>query len=76
MEVAHGRASALFAFLAGFSIMLMAGRRAPKTGRAGRQAVAKVVIRALVLPVLGTWLTSTSRDVSPEAGVLPKRVEW
>ncbi|NEA98579.1 DUF418 domain-containing protein [Streptomyces sp. SID13726] len=63
MELAHGRASALFAFLAGFSIMLMTGRRAPKTGRAGRQAVAKVVIRALVLLALGTWLTSTGTPV-------------
>ncbi|MFE7277301.1 DUF418 domain-containing protein [Streptomyces sp. NPDC057623] len=63
MELAHGRASALFAFLAGFSIMLMTGRRTPKTGRAGRQAVAKVVIRALVLLALGTWLTSTGTPV-------------
>ncbi|GAA3774334.1 DUF418 domain-containing protein [Streptomyces phyllanthi] len=63
MELAHGRASALFAFLAGFSIMLITGRRTPKTGRAGRQAVAKVVIRALVLLVLGTWLTSTGTPV-------------
>ncbi|MEV5776734.1 DUF418 domain-containing protein [Streptomyces antimycoticus] len=57
MELAHGRASALFAFLAGFSIVLMTGRRTPKTGRAGRQAVAKIVIRALILLVLGTALT-------------------
>ncbi|MFE0103584.1 DUF418 domain-containing protein [Streptomyces sp. NPDC059009] len=57
MELAHGRASALFAFLAGFSIVLMTGRRTPKTGRAGRQAVAKVVIRALILLLLGTALT-------------------
>ncbi|MGH4031315.1 DUF418 domain-containing protein [Actinomycetota bacterium Odt1-20B] len=57
MELAHGRASALFAVLAGFSIVLMTGRRTPKAGRAGRQAVAKVVIRALILLVLGTALT-------------------
>lgn len=63
MELAHGRASALFAFLAGFSIMLMTGRRIPKTGRAGRQAVAKVVIRALVLLALGTALTMTGTSV-------------
>ncbi|GGX55647.1 DUF418 domain-containing protein [Streptomyces chartreusis] len=63
MELAHGRASALFAFLAGFSIMLMTGRRTPKTGRAGRQAVAKVVIRALVLLALGTALTMTGTPV-------------
>ncbi|MES5823292.1 DUF418 domain-containing protein [Streptomyces sp. RG80] len=63
MELAHGRASALFAFLAGFSIMLITGRRSPKTGRAGRQAVAKVVIRALVLLALGTALTMTGTPV-------------
>jgi len=63
MELAHGRASALFAFLAGFSIMLITGRRAPKTGRAGRQAIAKVVIRALVLLTLGTALTLSDTPV-------------
>ncbi|MFJ3307283.1 DUF418 domain-containing protein [Streptomyces sp. NPDC086549] len=63
MELAHGRASALFAFLAGFSIMLITGRRTPKTGRAGRQAVAKVVIRALVLLALGTALTLSGTPV-------------
>ncbi|NNN29447.1 DUF418 domain-containing protein [Streptomyces sp. S3(2020)] len=63
MDLAHGRASALFAFLAGFSIMLMTGRRTPKTGRAGRQAVAKVVIRALVLLALGTALTLSGTPV-------------
>ncbi|MDX3520798.1 DUF418 domain-containing protein [Streptomyces scabiei] len=63
MELAHGRASALFAFLAGFSIILMTSCRAPKTGRAGRQAVAKVVIRALVLLVVGTGLTLSGTPV-------------
>ncbi|MER6137771.1 heparan-alpha-glucosaminide N-acetyltransferase domain-containing protein [Streptomyces sp. NPDC001815] len=63
MELAHGRASALFAFLAGFSIILMTGRRAPRTGREGRQAVVKVLIRAAVLLAVGTWLTSTGTPV-------------
>ncbi|MGW1715529.1 heparan-alpha-glucosaminide N-acetyltransferase domain-containing protein [Streptomyces sp. NPDC002156] len=63
MELFHGRASALFAFLAGFSIILMTGRRVPKTGREGRQAVAKVLIRAVLLVALGTWLTSTGTPV-------------
>ncbi|WP_343243950.1 heparan-alpha-glucosaminide N-acetyltransferase domain-containing protein [Streptomyces sp. SID13726] len=62
MELTHGRASAPFAFLAGFSIMPITGRRVPKTGRAGRQAVAKVV-RALVLLVLGTLITLTGTPV-------------
>lgn len=63
MELTHGRASALFAFLAGSSLLLITGRRTPKTGRAGRQAVAKVVIRAVVLLVLGTALTLTDTPV-------------
>ncbi|MFJ9565286.1 DUF418 domain-containing protein [Streptomyces fuscichromogenes] len=64
MELAHGRASGLFAFLAGFSIMLITGRRTPKTGRAGRQAAAKVVIRAVVLLALGTALTMSGTPVA------------
>ncbi|WP_369227923.1 DUF418 domain-containing protein [Streptomyces sp. R39] len=63
MEPAHGRSSALFAFLAGFAVVLITGRRTPKTGRAGRQAVAKVVIRAVVLLALGTALTMTGTPV-------------
>ncbi|WP_190039013.1 DUF418 domain-containing protein [Streptomyces fructofermentans] len=63
MELAHGRASALFAVLAGLSIALMTGGRTPRTGREGRRAVAKVLIRAFVLLVLGTWLTSTGTPV-------------
>ncbi|MFJ5530201.1 DUF418 domain-containing protein [Streptomyces sp. NPDC093261] len=57
MELAHGRSSALFALLAGFAVVLITGRRAPKTGQAGRQAVAKVVIRAVILLALGSALT-------------------
>ncbi|QDQ10117.1 DUF418 domain-containing protein [Streptomyces spectabilis] len=63
MELAHGRSSALFAFLAGFSVVLMTGRRVPKTGRAGRQAVAKVALRAVVLLALGTALTMSGTPV-------------
>lgn len=62
-ELAHGRSSALFAFLAGFSVVLMTGRRVPKTGRAGRQAVAKVALRAVVLLALGSALTMTGTPV-------------
>lgn len=70
MELTHGRASALFAFLAGFSIVLITGRRDPATGlripragRDGRQAVARVLIRAAVLLLLGTVLTATGTPV-------------
>ncbi|MES4908163.1 MULTISPECIES: heparan-alpha-glucosaminide N-acetyltransferase domain-containing protein [unclassified Streptomyces] len=49
-----GHSSVLFASLAGLSLMLIAGRREPKTGLAGRQAKARITIRAVVLLALGT----------------------
>lgn len=52
--LAEGRSSALFATLAGFSLMLIAGRLEPKTGLAGRQAKARIAIRAVILLALGT----------------------
>ncbi|MFF8013551.1 DUF418 domain-containing protein [Streptomyces sp. NPDC007929] len=54
--MADGHSSVLFATLAGFSLMLIAGRREPRTGLAGRQARARIAIRAVVLLVLGTVL--------------------
>lgn len=65
MELPQGRSSALFAVLAGFAVALITGRRTPKTGLAGRQAVAKVVIRAVILMALGTGLTMTGTPVVP-----------
>lgn len=65
MELAQGRSSALFAVLAGFAVALITGRRTPKTGLAYRQAVAKVVIRAVTLMALGTALTMTGTPVVP-----------
>ncbi|WP_280404872.1 DUF418 domain-containing protein [Nocardia brasiliensis] len=58
-----GRSSILFATLAGFSLVLIAGRRQPKTGRAGRQAKARIAIRALILIALGTLMTVFYGDV-------------
>ncbi|MEZ0110132.1 putative membrane protein YeiB [Catenulispora sp. EB89] len=58
MLLSHGRASALFALLAGASLAIIAGRRAPRTGAAGRQAVARIVIRASLLLALGVALTA------------------
>ncbi|MBV1939101.1 DUF418 domain-containing protein [Streptomyces sp. BV286] len=52
--MADGHSSVLFATLAGFSLVLLAGRREPKTGLAGRQAKARIAIRAVVLLALGT----------------------
>jgi len=65
MELTQGRSSALFAVLAGFAVALITGRHTPKTGLAGRQAVAKVVIRAVILLALGTALTMTGTPVVP-----------
>ncbi|MDQ0596441.1 hypothetical protein QF037_000786 [Streptomyces canus] len=65
VELAQGRSSALFAVLAGFSVALIAGRRTPKAGLDGRQAVAKVIIRAVILMALGTALTLTGTPVVP-----------
>ncbi|WP_416973493.1 DUF418 domain-containing protein [Streptomyces sp. 4F14] len=52
--LADGHSSVLFATLAGFSLMLLAGRRRPRTGLAGRQAKARIAIRAVILLALGT----------------------
>jgi uncharacterized membrane protein YeiB len=62
-QATEGRSSALFATLAGFSLMLIAGRLEPKTGVAGRQAKARIAIRALVLLVLGTVMINFYGDV-------------
>ncbi|MGW7545803.1 DUF418 domain-containing protein [Streptomyces sp. NPDC054770] len=64
LETARGRSSALFALLAGFSLIIITGRPHPRTGRAGRQAMARIVIRAVVLAVLGYALTALDTDVA------------
>lgn len=63
LELSHGRSSALFAFLAGFSLILLTGRSQPRTGSAGRRAVLHVLVRAVVLLALGTALTMTGTPV-------------
>ncbi|MFH8468450.1 DUF418 domain-containing protein [Streptomyces sp. NPDC017991] len=62
-ELARGRSSALFALLAGFSLVLITGRPRPRTGRAGRQAVGQVVLRALILIAAGYALTALDTEV-------------
>ncbi|WP_185932780.1 DUF418 domain-containing protein [Streptomyces sp. WAC 01325] len=56
--MADGHSSVLFATLAGFSLMLIAGRFEPKTGLAGRQAKARIAIRAVILLALGTVMAT------------------
>jgi uncharacterized protein len=53
----------LFATLAGFSLMLIAGSLEPKTGLAGRQAKARIAIRAVMLVALGTALVLVYGDL-------------
>lgn len=62
-SLAEGRSSALFATLAGFSLMLIAGRLEPKTGLAGRQAKARIAIRAVILLAMGTVLAMEYGDI-------------
>ncbi|HEX7307351.1 DUF418 domain-containing protein [Lentzea sp.] len=57
-HLAEGRSSALFATLAGFSLVLLAGRLEPKTGVAGRQAKVRIAIRAVILLALGTVMAA------------------
>nr|BBJ48929.1 hypothetical protein SAVMC3_15580 [Streptomyces avermitilis] len=52
-EVTRGRFPALFALLAGFTLIILTGRPQPRTGRAGRQAMGRVLIRSAVLIALG-----------------------
>jgi len=61
--LADGRSSILFATLAGFSLALIAGRREPRTGLAGRQAKARIAIRAVVLLAVGTAMAVAFGDV-------------
>ncbi|MFD8376309.1 DUF418 domain-containing protein [Streptomyces sp. NPDC059688] len=63
LETARGRSAALFALLAGFSLVLITGRPHPYTGRAGRQARARVMIRAVVLLAFGYALNALDTDV-------------
>lgn len=63
MTLASGRASTLFALLAGLSLVILAGRRQPKTGLAGRQAAARIAIRAVVLLALGIALTVSGTSI-------------
>jgi hypothetical protein len=55
-QVAGGRASALFAVLAGVSVALVSGRTTPLRGRARYAASVRLVVRALLIGALGLVL--------------------
>ncbi|WP_205324744.1 DUF418 domain-containing protein [Glycomyces sp. YM15] len=63
MEIPHGRSSALFATLAGLSLVLIAGGSRPKTGRPMRQAVVRIAIRSVLLLALGSWLVAMGTSI-------------
>ncbi len=54
--VAGGRASALFAVLAGTTLALASGGRTPARGRALRIAAVGLAARAVLVALLGLWL--------------------
>ena len=54
--LASGRASALFAVLAGVSVALLTGRRTPVRGSDRWRAVGGLAARALLVALLGLWL--------------------
>lgn len=55
-QLASGRASALFAVLAGVSLALMTGRRVPVTGRERAARSAGLTVRALLIATVGLLL--------------------
>ncbi|MFJ8737779.1 DUF418 domain-containing protein [Embleya sp. NPDC127516] len=64
VQGATGRASALFAFLAGVSLVLMSGRTPLRgLGRDSAAAVTRVLIRAVLLIPLGMWLADLDTGV-------------
>ncbi|MDA1360727.1 DUF418 domain-containing protein [Glycomyces luteolus] len=63
MEIPHGRSSALFATLAGLSLVLIAGGSRPKTGRPMRQAVVRIALRSVLLLALGSWLVALGTSI-------------
>ncbi|MEU1592620.1 DUF418 domain-containing protein [Streptomyces sp. NPDC005708] len=63
LELARGRSSALFAVLAGFSLIIITGRPYPRTGRSGRQAMGRIVTRSVILAALGYALTALDTSI-------------
>ncbi|MFD0803645.1 heparan-alpha-glucosaminide N-acetyltransferase domain-containing protein, partial [Streptomonospora algeriensis] len=63
-QLARGRSSALFAFLAGVSLALMTGRTRPIEGTELQHARARLLVRALVLALLGVMLDLTGAPIA------------
>ncbi|HEU4514174.1 MAG TPA: heparan-alpha-glucosaminide N-acetyltransferase domain-containing protein [Nocardioidaceae bacterium] len=63
-QVAGGRASALFAVLAGVSIALMSGRTSPQQGRTRWATAAGLAARALLIAVIGLFLAEADSGIA------------
>ena len=63
-QLAGGRASALFAVLAGTSLVLVAGRRTPLLGRAWKGMAAATAVRALLIGLIGLVLGHSSSGIA------------
>jgi uncharacterized membrane protein len=63
-SIAGGRASALFAVLAGVSLALMSGRQHPPGGRDLAGAAAGLAVRALLIAVIGLLLGGLEHGVA------------
>lgn len=63
-QVASGRASALFAVLAGVSIALMSGRATPRRGRELLATAAGLAVRALVIAGIGLLLAAADSGIA------------
>jgi uncharacterized membrane protein len=63
-QLAGGRASALFAVLAGISIALMSGRASPHRGRARLATSAGLAARALVIAAIGLLLGAVDSGIA------------
>lgn len=63
-QIASGRASALFAVLAGVSIALMSGRTTPQRGRERTATAAGLAVRALIIAGIGLLLAEADSGIA------------
>ena len=62
--LAAGRASSLFAVLAGVSLALVTGGEHPRRGRDRARASVSITVRALLIGGVGLWLAGTGTPVA------------
>lgn len=63
-HLAAGRASALFAVLAGVSVALMSGRSVPHRGRERLATSAGLAVRAVLITLIGLFLTGVDTGIA------------